>query len=295
MSDNSDNKVLVLCATGKIGRNVSRALKEKGFDVFGTTRNAKNSLEAKGIHPIVCNYTVREDIDKALQTSGAKKVVSLTDFFGAAKSKPDVEIQHGKNAIDAAKAAGVQHFIFISVVDPDLVNDHVKHFKTKLVIENYLKESGLSYSILRPTAFFENFDDAANYNPLKKGKVYFLTLEECKYCSTYDIGRAAAVMLHNPTEWYGKTLDVISWKGDLKAVAAALEKVGGVPVKYGLAMPMFIRRFLKDLHNMFLYYEVEKGPKGEPEELKKVVPDAFSAEDWFRFHGKYANGEKIGE
>jgi hypothetical protein len=28
-------------------------------------------------------------------------------------------------------------------------------------------------------------------------------------------------------------------------------------------------------------------------EFKKVVPDALSAEDWFRFHGRYANGERI--
>jgi len=288
-------KVLVLCSTGKVGRNVSRALKEQGFNVYGTTRSAKNSLEANGIHPIVCNYTVREDVQRALAESGAKKIVAITDFFGAAKSKADVEIQHGKNAIDAAKAAGVEHFIFISCVDVELVNEHVKHFKSKWAVENYLKDSGLNYSILRPTAFFENFDDAANYNPLKKGKLFFLSLDECKFCATYDIGRAAAVMFKNPQEWFGKTLDVISWKGDLKAAASALEKVGGVPVKFGLAMPLFLRRlFLWDLHNMCLYYEVEKGPKGEPEEFKKVVPDAFSAEDWFRFHGKYANGDKIG-
>ena len=44
---------------------------------------------------------------------------------------------------------------------------------------------------------------------------------------------------------------------------------------------------------MFLYYEVQKGPRGTPEAFRKVLPSALSAEDWFRFHGKYANGEKI--
>ena len=63
-----------------------------------------------------------------------------------------------------------------------------------------------------------------------------------------------------------------------------------------LAMPLWARRlFFKDLHHMFLYYEVEKGPKGKPEDFKKVVPGAMSAEDWFRFHGRYANGERICE
>ena len=77
-------------------------------------------------------------------------------------------------------------------------------------------------------------------------------------------------------------------------VAAALEKVGGVKVKFGLAMPIFLRKLLlKDLHYMFIYFEDHKGPKGEPEDFKKVLPDAFNAEDWFRFHGAYSNGERI--
>jgi len=59
-------------------------------------------------------------------------------------------------------------------------------------------------------------------------------------------------------------------------------------------MPIFLRRvLLNDLHHMFLYYEVQKGPRDTPEAFKKIVPDALSAEDWFRFHGRYANGETI--
>ena len=67
-------------------------------------------------------------------------------------------------------------------------------------------------------------------------------------------------------------------------------------LKAKLAMPLFLRRlFLKDLHQMFLYYERDKGPRGTPEAFKQILPDALSAEDWFRFHGHYANGEKIAE
>ena len=100
-------------------------------------------------------------------------------------------------------------------------------------------------------------------------------------------------MFTNREAWIGRSLDVIGWEGDLSAVAKALENVGGVPVKYKLAMPVFLRRlFLKDLHNMFLYFEAG-GPKGSPADFKKIIPDALSAEDWFRFHGHYSNGKKI--
>ena len=287
-------KILVLNATGKVGGNVCRALREAGFDVYGTTRSPNGPLAGQGVTPVVCNYTSRTDLDRAFEQTGAKKVFVITDYFRAAKSNADVEFRQGCNAIDAAKAAGVDHLIFMSVADAECFDERTKHLKAKVALEKYLRQSGVPFSILRPCAFFENLDDAANWNPLKKGVVKFLTTKDCKYCATYDIGRAAAIQFRNREEWLGKSLDVIGWQGELKQVAAALSKVSGVPVKARLAMPIFLRRLLlNDLHHMFLYYEVQKGPRGTPAEFKKVVPDALSAEDWFRFHGRYANGEMI--
>jgi uncharacterized protein YbjT (DUF2867 family) len=286
--------ILVLNATGKVGRNACRALLEAGFEVHGTTRSKGEALAASGVRPITCDYTRREDLDRAFARSGATKAFVITDFFGAARSSVEEEVRHGRAAIDAAKAAGVDHLVFVGVADAEFFDDHVRHVKAKLVLEEDLRGSGVPFSILRPCAFFENLDDAANWNPLRKGVVRFLTLEECKYCATYDIGRAAAIQLGNPRDWLGRSLDVIGWQGDLAQVAAALSRASGVPVKAKLAMPLFLRRlFLKDLHHMFLYYEVEKGPRGTPEAFRQVLPDALSAEDWFRFHGRYANGERI--
>ena len=290
----SAEKVLVLNATGKVGRNVCRALLETGFEVYGTTRSSNGSLESLGVKPVVCTYTNRTDLDRAFAQTGAKKVFVITDYFRAAKSNADVEFRQGRDAIDAAKAAGVNHLIFMSVADAECFDEHTKHMKAKVELEKYLRQSGVPFSILRPCAFFENLDDAANWNPLKKGVVKFLTVQDCKYCATYDIGRAAAIQFRDRSEWLGKSLDVIGWQGDLNHVAAALAKVSGIPVKAKLAMPIFLRRlFLKDLHHMFLYYEVHKGPRGTPAEFKKVVPDALSAEDWFRFHNRYADGTPI--
>lgn len=287
-------RILVLNATGKVGRNVCRALVEAGYEVYGTTRANKSVLTDIGVQPVVCHYTLRADLDQAFAVTGAKKVFVMTDYFGAAKKSAELEFEQGRAAIDAAQAAGVQHLVFMSVADAECFDQHVKHLHAKVALEKYLHASDVPFSILRPCAFFENFDDAANWNPLKKGVVKFLTLQECKYCATYDIGRAAVIQLRDPQTWLGKSLDVISWQGDLSQVAQALAKVSGQPVKAQLAMPIFLRRlFLKDLHHMFLYYELQKGPRGTPQAFKKVLPDAMSAEDWFRFHGHYSNGEKI--
>ena len=228
-------KVLVLNATGKVGRNVCRALVEASYEVFGTTRSTTGSLANHGVKPVVCNYTIRADWDRAFQVTGAKKAFVITDYFRAAKCDADLECRQGRDAIDAA-----------------------------------------------------------NWNPLRKGVGKFLSVQECKYCWTYDIGRAAAIQFRDRAEWLGKSLDVIGWQGDLNQVAAALSKVSGVPVKAKLSMPIFLRRLvLKDLHHMFLYYEVQKGPRGTPDAFRKILPDALSAEDWFRFHNRYADGASI--
>lgn len=287
------DKVLVLCATGKAGRNVCRALVEAEFEVYGTTRSQSSTLASIGVTSVIADYTKRADLDRALSETQASRAFILTDYFNAAKKSVDLEVEQGMSAIDAAKSAGVDHIVFMSVADAECFDDKTHHIKAKVILERYLKESGVSFTILRPSAFFENLDDAANWNPLKKGRVSFLSEKECKFCSTYDIGRAAAVAFANPHEWQGKTLDIVGWKGDLAALASALERVSGTKVRAQLAMPIFLRRlFLNDLHHMCLYFE-QKGISAEPEDFKKVIADPLSAEDWFRFHNRYANGEPI--
>lgn len=289
----SGEKVLVLCATGKVGRNVCLALAQAGFDVFGTTRSESSFLPSIGVTPVVADYTQRGDLERAFAQTQAKKVFVLTDYFRAARKRVEREVAQGRSAIDAAKEAGVEHVIFMSVADAECFDDRTHHIKAKLVLEDYVKQSGLGFTVLRPSAFFENLDDAANWNPLRKGKVSFLSDRVLKFCSTYDIGRAAAVIFANPRDWYGKTLDIVSWQGDLSEIALALERVSGVRVRAQLAMPIVMRRlFLNDLHHMCLYFE-ERGLSAEPAEFKRIIPDAFSPEDWFRFHNRYANGEPI--
>ena len=285
--------ILVTCATGKAGFECCKALVDDGFDVYGCTRNAAGGkkLAAINVKPVVCNYTC--EIPKALAESGAKRLLFITDFFRAAKNKAEVEFEHGKHAVDAAKAAGVVHTIFISVNDADKWPAECDHLLAKPRVEAYLKASGIRYSLLGPVAFFENFDDPANFNPLTKGKLYFLDEGTVPFCATYDIGRAAAVQFKSPERWLGKKLDVCGQLADLQTCAAALEKVGGFPVKSGLAMPIWARRlFLRDLHYMCLHY-MSPGVSASPSEFRKHVPGAMDAEAWFRHHNRYANGEPI--
>lgn len=289
-------KVLVCGATGRVGGGVTKALKEAGFEVFGTTRNqaGKSKLEANGINAVICDYTDKSQVLDALKSTGCKLVFFLTDFLVAAKKNIDLEVKHGKNQIDACMEAGCSFVIFNSVYCADIVPDNMHHFKSKLPIEKHLLESGLNCAILRPGAFFENLDDPA-WNPLKKGVVKFPTASSVKWAATYDIGRAAAGMFKDQSRWNHKVVDVVSWEGPLKDIATALTTVSGTPTKAKIALPRFFRwLFLGELHRMFNYYEAGyPGYTDDRQNFHSLVPNPMSPEDWFKAHGTYANGEKI--
>ena len=56
--------------------------------------------------------------------------------------------------VDICKKSGCEFVVLSSVADLEHFNDKVHHIKGKIAIENYLKQSGLNYGILRPVAFF---------------------------------------------------------------------------------------------------------------------------------------------
>lgn len=165
----SSESVLVLNATGKVGRQVCRALHEAGFEVHGTSRSANNALPSLGVKPVVCNYTVRADLDRALAQTGARKMFVITDFFGAAKKSAALELAQGQAAIDAAKAAGIDHLVFMSVADAEMFDEHVVHLHAKVALEKYLRASGVPFSILRPCAFLKTWTIRPTGTPSKKG------------------------------------------------------------------------------------------------------------------------------
>ena len=296
----ADKKVLVLCATGKAGKGIVQGLVQRGFEVFGTTRSAKSGavLEKLGAKPVVANYVVRADVERAVKESGATQMVFITDFFGAARSSMKKEEEHGKLIVDAAKASGIAFTVFISVHDVEAYAKHrpkALHIRPKGTVEAYLRASGLAHAILRPVAFFENLDDAANWNPLKPGGIKFLTAAPTLFIGTLDLGKAAAACFSDQAAWNGKTLECASWRGDVKEIAAALAAVSGVKCSGGLAMPTFFRwLFLHDLDQMCRFIEAGY-PDGNVsiDAFKAVVPDALDAQGWFRHHGVYADGKPI--
>ena len=78
-------RVLVLCATGKTGKNVSRALVEAGFEVYGTTRSTKPLPFGTATK---ADYTNSDDLDQAFKECNPQFVFGMVDYFNASKKNP---------------------------------------------------------------------------------------------------------------------------------------------------------------------------------------------------------------
>lgn len=289
-------KVLVFLGTSRQGAATVDALLESGnFDVYATTRNKKSAEALKA-------RCVKVEPFKNGDKASAKAALDAADpslvFFTTLMGSREVEGSQGKLIVDAIKEkGGVQHVVYSSVAAADVAPDAVGHFKSKLDVEEHLKASGLGYSILRPVAFFENYDDPMNYNPLKKGSVKGLWQSDLKvkHVACRDIGKAAAVMLSKPAKWKGKTLDCASDDVTGADVAAALTEVSRVECIYGVSMPRFILRCaMKDLNAMIEFFEDTGFADSDVSAFKTVVPDAQDCTAWFKAKGAWANGEKFG-
>jgi uncharacterized protein YbjT (DUF2867 family) len=198
--------ILVTGATGTQGGAVARELLDRGFDVRGLTRNP-DSERAQALTDLGATM-VKGDFDDATSLAaamqGAYGVFAVTDFW---EHGYDKEVDHGKQLIDAAKKAQVEHFIYTSVAGGDTVTG-IPHFDSKAEVEDYLRESGINYSIVRPVEFMDNFRwlrkqimTGTYYDPRDSGRSH-------QWIAASDIGFFVGEMFDNPAEWMGKALDI---------------------------------------------------------------------------------------
>jgi Predicted nucleoside-diphosphate-sugar epimerases len=113
-----------------------------------------DDLKKRGASIVKGDLRDPESLEFALR--GVTTVVSAThSMLGKGESSSDIVDDDGVRAlVDNAKLAGVANFIFISVFGASL--DHpIDFWRTKARMERYVRESGMAYTIIRPTAFME--------------------------------------------------------------------------------------------------------------------------------------------
>ncbi|QLE55721.1 SDR family oxidoreductase [Nostoc sp. TCL26-01] len=144
---------LVTGATGGIGRRVVRLLREREESVRAFVRltSRYGELEHRGADIFIGDLRQEQDIEKACR--GIQYIVSA---HGSDSDALSLDYRANIQLIDQAKANGVQHFIFISVLGADRGYEDAPVFKAKRAVERYLAASGLNYTILRPAGLASN-------------------------------------------------------------------------------------------------------------------------------------------
>lgn len=148
---------LVTGATGGLGRRIVRLLREREQPVqaFVKLTSRYGELEYRGAEIFIGDLLSERDIQKA--TQGIQYVISAHGSNESSRGDAQsLDYRANIDLIDAAKAAGVQHFVFISVLGADRGYEDAPVFKAKWAVEQYLRSSGLNYTILRPSGFASN-------------------------------------------------------------------------------------------------------------------------------------------
>jgi uncharacterized protein YbjT (DUF2867 family) len=148
--------ILVVGATGVLGGMITGRLLDQGEQVRALVRQPSHaqSLEARGVETVTGDLKDAGSLERACQ--GVEVVITTANSAarGGDDNPQTVEDQGNCNLIDAARAAGVRHFVFTSALGADL-NSPVPFVHGKAVAEQYLKDSGLTYTILEPNMFVE--------------------------------------------------------------------------------------------------------------------------------------------
>jgi uncharacterized protein YbjT (DUF2867 family) len=134
-------KIVVIGGTGLIGSKLVALLRQRGQEVLAASPNSGvNTLTGEGLPAALANAQVVVDV----ANSPSFEDTAVMTFFQTA----------GKNLLAAEAAAGVRHHVALSIVGADQLPDS-GYLRAKVVQENLIKQSGIPYSILRSTQFFE--------------------------------------------------------------------------------------------------------------------------------------------
>ncbi|QKR99318.1 NmrA family NAD(P)-binding protein [Sphingomonas sp. CL5.1] len=186
--------IFINCAGSRTQRAVIAALRARGASslrAFGRSLD-KTRLHDRGVDTVIEGDLL--DIDALSDAmAGSSTVIHV------APALQDKEVAMGQFAIDAARRAGVESFIYISVIHPQI--DYLMNHRAKLAVEDCLIGSGLSFTIMRPMHYFQNLDVAA---ALDTGRVQFTYSVErpLGFVDMADVGEAVAKVAIEPGHDY---------------------------------------------------------------------------------------------
>lgn len=219
--------ILVTGATGTVGREVVKLLAMLD-DVrvragVHSLIKGENLRRLPDVEIVEMEFTDPDSLHAAF--THADKVFLITPFT-------DGQVDMAKKLVDEAKRTGVKHIVKLSAMGAD-AEPGIQLGRWHREIEDYIKQSGIAYTFLRPSSFMQNIE---NYNAdtiKQEGKLYMpLGDGKVPYIDVRDIAMAAVETLTgNGHE--GKTYDLTGPEAISPAqIAETLSAETGKPVTY---------------------------------------------------------------
>lgn len=196
--------ILVVGSTGLVGGEIAHRLCARGHTVRALVRDGSDPVIVAH-HRQVGIDTVTGDLKEppsiAAACRGVHTVISTASATRTRQEGDTVESVDGQGQLDlieAARAAGVEHFILVSVAGIYGAADPVT--AAKRAAEERLRESGMRYTILRPAAFMEVWlSPALGFDyPNARATIYGTGEQRISFVSLMDVAEYAVLSVNRP-------------------------------------------------------------------------------------------------
>lgn len=205
----SMKRVLLAGATGYIGRAVAHELLRRHYEVVTLVRQTAAGKAARNVEELRaqlpgCDVRMASIEDPAQLAAALEGVTidaavsCIASRSGAPADAWRVDCEANRNLLAAARRRGARHFVLLSAIcvqRPRLAFQHAK-----LAFEAALKESGITYSIVRPTAFFKSL--AGQVDRVQAGRPFLVfgdgCATACKPISEADLADFIVNCLEDP-------------------------------------------------------------------------------------------------
>jgi uncharacterized protein YbjT (DUF2867 family) len=277
--------ILVTGATGKQGGAVVRHLLRAGFPVRALTRTANSPaskrLERQGVEVVTGDLGDRISLDRPV--SGVYGVFSVQNYWEKGVGFAG-EIQQGKNLADAAKEAGVRHYVQSSMATGKDFQS-IEHFESKSVVEAYVAQIGLPYTIVGTVYFMENLLD-----PKMGGSMTFPTLSGSlgpeilfHLLTVDDLGGIVAAIFQDRGRFLGQKVDMASDRLTIAQMKNIYQQNSGRHPK-PWRIPTWLLKLLNREFAQQLQWHNKPGWTFELDSVRSIYPDLTNFQQFLRQH-----------